>query len=137
MIHIRYTNDAIHNEEGPNIFMFGDKQDWKNFLIEINHFLNKEYDSIEFTNPNYDIKGSNKLILERDNYNTPSISAGLETLHIVFTSDMWEHFRKKVKALSSDYCFDHIEFDDMTIREDANFIVESSPLAEEWAKMSP
>jgi hypothetical protein len=24
----------VNNEEEPNIFMFGDKEDWKNFLLE-------------------------------------------------------------------------------------------------------
>ena len=137
MLHVHYTNDVINGEEGPNIFMFGDKEDWENFLAEINHFFNIDYDSLEFTNPHYDIKGSNKLILERDDYNTPFIDAGSESIHIVYTRDMWEDFRETVKALSSDYCFDYIDFDDMIIQQNANFIVESSSLAEEWAKMSP
>ena len=137
MLHIYYTNHMVNNEEGPNIFMFGDKEDWENFLAEISHFLNKKHDIIEFTDPNYDIKGSNKLILERDDYNAPFIDAGIESIHIVFTSDMWEDFRETVKALSSDYCFDDIEFDDIIIRQNANFIVESSSRAEEMAKISP
>jgi hypothetical protein len=37
----------VNNEEEPNIFMFGDKEDWKNFLLEITHFLNKKIHSIE------------------------------------------------------------------------------------------
>ena len=131
MLTVHFTHDYLEGEPGPNFYWRGTISDIMDVITRL-HPLGINNDITIFMNaiPNVTVTGNYKVLLK--SYAGGNILCGMSIDNIIVQLDcsVWRRVLTEIFQLSFYPSHAYIEFDDLQLSEDANFIVSSEATVE-------
>lgn len=125
MIVIDFTNDRIYNEPGPNLLLFGNREDFLQLLTDLHKLGVKNNEKVEVEALTY-----TKLLQEDLNLAFSSSASGDillkksdERLEVNLKKELWREIHHKILSITYEESFNFIEFDNFSLQEDGNIII--------------
>ncbi|MEM5787051.1 MAG: hypothetical protein AAGU11_07005 [Syntrophobacteraceae bacterium] len=126
MITIEYTNDVLEGEPGPNLYWRGNPVDFLALICHLHSLGSKEGIEIRLeTIPLVRIIGAFSITARSSSEGSILCKMDVNTIFIDLTSSLWRQVLVKFLQISFFPSHDYIEFPDLQLFENANFIVSS------------
>jgi len=126
MIRLQIINEQIAGEPGPNFYWRGKPHDFK-ILLDIFHVLGKEYNRKIILNEIEILSIDEPLKIEASSNENASklVSISQDFIEIDLDPKLWREILHKFLSISFFPSHEYIEFDNLDLVEDANFIISS------------
>lgn len=126
MITIDVIDDSIEGEPGPNFFWRGSPDDFLSLIRDL-HELGKNHGQRVLLNDIDYLKILKGYSVELKSSETGGLLCRIEdkTVIVDLNRESWQRVLAVFLRISFSPCHDYVEFDDLHLVEDANFIVSS------------
>ena len=127
-IKIYYTTEVICNEPGPNMFWIGPGDSFRSLIDAIYPLARgkKKEVSIE-SNSNFFLDGIDSIqLMQQENYKKQFIVKKQNDIIITLDKIHWRNAIHIITTITFGPSENYIDFEEEGLREDANWIIESS-----------
>ena len=128
MLTIEFTNEYVEGEPGPNFYWSGHPDDYLKLVVELHKLGSDINEKIFFRDLNY------VRLINIDNVEAKSSREGKilnkkidRTILIDINCTLWQEIMRVFLILSFNQGHYYLDFDNLRLEEDGNFIVSSEP----------
>jgi hypothetical protein len=126
MIIIDYTEGMVEGEPGPNLYWRGSPQDYLRLLNDLHSLGQKNNVQIDIKRFEYiSLNGINNIIAKSSKNGTILCQLTGNEIVIDLDCSLWREIFINFLMISFIPSHAYVEFDDLQLREDANFIASS------------
>jgi len=126
MIYIEYTNEYIEGEDGPNFYWRGEPKDYLRLINDI-HDLGSS-DGVELQIDQFDyitVLSSITVVMKASDEGNILCTRQNDKVLVDLKCSIWRDFISLLLTVSFFKSHQYIEFDELNLVEDANFIISS------------
>lgn len=126
MIHIEYTDEFIEGEDGPNFYWRGKPKDYLRLVNDLHDLGCNEGIEIQLDKVEYITMLSNiKIVMKSSSEGNVLCTRQNNTVLVDLRCSIWRNLISLLLTVSFFKSHQYIEFDDLNLVEDANFIISS------------
>ena len=127
-IKIYYTTEVICNEPGPNMFWIGPGDSFRSLINAIYPLARGKKKEVSIkSNDNFFLDGIDFIqLIQQENYKKQFILKEKDNIIITLDKMHWRNVIHIITTITFEPSENYIDFEEEGLREDANWIIESS-----------